>query len=436
MSSPLIYNVLNSKPRTISRAEGVWLIDTDGRRYLDGSSGAVVVNVGHAVPEIVGAIEEQAAKVTFTHRAVFTSRPAEELAGRLCAATGYAGAWFVNSGSEANEAAIQFALQYFQEIGQPERQWFMSHEFGFHGSTMGSLSMSGHTRRTALGDLAYAFPVLPTPYAYRDAPELSDREYADRLLEGARQQFEEHGHRLAGVFIEPVGGATFGATVPPDGYLQGLRSLCDEYGVLLITDEVMSGAGRTGRMLAAEHWGIRADIVTLGKGLGAGYTPVAATLLSSAIVSAIEHGSGRILGGHTYAGNPLSLATALAVVDYTERERLIERGAASAELLSAGLRTIDERHRIVADARGIGLLQAIELIRPSDLPQGAVAHRVAEAAMERGLAVYAASGGYNDALMITPPLSITHEELEFLLEALDGALSDVEAALLPMEALD
>jgi len=428
MSSPLIHNQLNADLRTISHAEGVWLYDTDGERLLDGSSGAVVVNIGHAHPEVVRAIAEQAARVTYTHRGSFTSAPAEALAARLTEYTGYAGAWFVNSGAEANEAAMQFALQYFREIGQPERHWFLSHEFGFHGSTLGALSMSGHTRRVVLGDLALDFPRLPTPHAFLDAAGLSDAEYSARLLAGARERIAAEAHRLAAVVIEPVGGATFGATTPPDGYLQGLRALCDEYGVLLITDEVMSGMGRTGKPLAAQHWGVQADIVALGKGLGAGYTPVAATLLSRKVLTALEEGSGRILGGHTYAGNPLSLATALAVLDVSARERVDERAALRGQRLGEGLRELRERHPIVADARGIGLLQAIELVRGDDQPLGSVAAAVIAAAASRGLLIYAASGGYNDALMITPPLTITEEELEFLLEALDGALGDAEAA--------
>src|SRR5690606_35735673 len=186
----------------------------------------------------------------------YTSEPAEDLAKKLTSYTGYAGAWFVNSGAEANEAAMQLALQYFREIGQPERYWFLSHEFGFHGSTLGALSMSGHTRRVVLGDLALDFPRLPTPYAFRDAPELSDAEYSARLLAGAREIIASEAHRLAAVVVEPVGGATFGATTPPDGYLQGLRELCDEFGVLLIADEIMCGMGRTGKPLASDHWGV------------------------------------------------------------------------------------------------------------------------------------------------------------------------------------
>lgn len=429
MSSPLIHNQLNATLRTISHGEGVWLYDTEGRRLLDGSSGAVVVNIGHGRPEVVQAIAEQAARVTYTHRGSYTSEAAEVLAARLTEYTGYAGAWFVNSGAEANEAAMQFALQYFREIGQPERYWFLSHQFGFHGSTLGALSMSGHTRRVILGDLALDFPRLPTPHAFVDAQGLSDAEYSARLLAGAREIIAAEAHRLAAIVVEPVGGATFGATTPPDGYLQGLRALCDEYGVLLITDEVMSGMGRTGKPLAAQHWGVQADLVALGKGLGAGYTPVAATLLSRKILTALENGSGRILGGHTYAGNPLSLATALAVLEVSAREDVDARAAAHGERLTARLAELRERHPIVADTRGIGLLQAVELVRRDDQPLGSVAGAVIAAAIARGLLIYAASGGYNDALMITPPLTITDEELDFMLEALDGALGDVEAAL-------
>lgn len=431
MSSPVIQNVLDARLPTIDHADGVWLTDTAGNRYLDGSSGAVVVNIGHARPEVVDAITRQAARISFTHRGAFTSEAIEELSEKLCRMTGFAGAWFVNSGSEANEAAIQFALQYFRERGESHRTWFLSHEFGYHGNTLGSLSLSGHARRAAFAELGHPFPVLPTPYAFRDAEGMSESEYSERLLAGARRHFEQHAERLAGIVVEPVGGATLGATVPPDGYLQGLRALCDEFGALLIVDEVMTGIGRTGRMLAVDHWGVRPDMVTLGKGLGAGYTPIAATLLADHVVRAMSEGSGRILGGHTYGGNPLSVATTLAVLDIVERDGIVERSAATGEHLAAGLRALRSRHPLVADTRGLGMLQAVELDgdRPANGVHGKPVEAVVRSALRHGLVLYAATGGYNQALLVAPPLTATVDEVDFLLDALDRALAEADALL-------
>lgn len=421
----LIQNVFAARPPVIDFATGVWLTDTDGKRYIDGSSGAVVTAIGHGNPAVLAAMADQAGRVGFTHRGAFTSRPAEALASRLCDLTGYAGAWLVNSGSEAVEAAMQFALQYHVERGQPERQWFLAHAQGYHGSTLGALSLSGHSRRIVAGSLSHAFPALPTPHAHRDAPGLPDAEYAARLLAGARAEFEKHPGTLAGIVVEPVGGATLGATVPPDGYLQGLRALCDEFDVLFIADEIMTGLGRTGPVLAVDRWGVRPDIVTIGKGLGAGYTPIAAALVSEELLDTIRDGSGRVLGGHTYAANPLSAAVALAVLDVIDRDAVLSGVQPSAAHLSKGLAALARAHPVIADARGVGLLQALEFSNPDRVP-GRVAQQVAAAAMRHGAIVYPTTGGFNDAVLIAPPLIITIEELDSLIGSLDRSLTEVE----------
>jgi adenosylmethionine-8-amino-7-oxononanoate aminotransferase len=423
----LIQNVIGLDLPRIDHADGVWLVDAAGRRYLDGASGAAVTAIGHNHPHVVAAMRHQAGRVTFVHRAAFTSDALEELATRLAGWTGMDGVWFVNSGSEAVEAAMQFALQYFQETGHPERQWFLSHDRGYHGNTLGGLSLSGHARRAVMSAHARPFPVLPAPYAYRDAGGMDEHEYSRRLLEVARARFTEHRDTLAGVVVEPVGGATLGATVPPPGYQAGLRALCDEFGALLITDEVMSGLGRTGTVLAGEHWQVRADITAVGKGLGAGYTAIAATLLDQRVLDAITHGSGRILGGHTYAGNPFSAATALAVLDVLQRDDVLARGASAGEQLRKGLVSLSEHHPLIGDVRGAGLLLAVEFVtdratRTVDLPQGQLANLVWRAAVDAGAILYATTGGFNDAVLVAPPLTISPDEVDLLVTALDRAL--------------
>ena len=428
---PLISNVLTADAPLVVDSEGVWLIDSAGRRYLDGCSGAVVSAIGHAHPHVVATIRAQAAKVTFAHRGAFASEAAIRLADRLCSATDLAGAWFVNSGSEAMEAAIQFALQYYREIGETDRCWFLSFGQGYHGNTLGGLSLSGHGRRAVVGRLAYDFPTLPTPYAYRDRGTLTESEYVERMLRDARSAVEASATRLAGVVFEPVGGATLGVTVPPDGYLQGLEALCREFGILLIADEVMTGLGRTGRTLAVEHWGLRPDIVAVGKSLGAGYTPIAATLLNSRVVSAIADGSGRVLGGHTYAGNPLSVAVADAVLDVIEREGLVEKARVHGEDLGRRLGELKSDNPYLVDVRGLGMFWALEF-RGDPAAPGDFAKAVAFAAMERGLMVYATTGGFNDAVVVAPPLTISPREMDTLVDLLHLALRDAAEATLEL----
>ncbi|WP_375399413.1 aspartate aminotransferase family protein [uncultured Amnibacterium sp.] len=425
----LVQNVLNADLPVAVRGRGVWLQDDAGRRYFDACSGAVVSALGHAHPRIVAAIADQAARLTFVHRGAFAPEPTLRLAERLTALTGYAAAWLVGSGSEAVEAAMQFALQYHRETGRPERQWFLSHRRGYHGNTLGGLSLSGHGRRAVVGDLAYAFAELEAPATRRDPSPAAERLHTDQLLAGARAALERNRDRIAAIVVEPVGGATLGATVPPDGYLPGLRSLADEFGALLVFDEVLSGMGRTGRVLAADHWGVRADLVALGKGLGAGYASIAGVLLDAPVLDAIAAGSGRIAGGHTYGGNPLAAATALAVLDVMEQERLVERAERTGAVLRLLLDRLAAAHPVVAEVRGIGMLQAVELELDPGAAPGVTAARFAENARAAGAIVYVATGGFLDAVLVAPPLVTTEAELQVLVGMLESALTTFESTV-------
>lgn len=432
MTSKLVLNDLKANLPAIASGSGVWLTDTAGRRYLDACSGAVVSAIGHGHPSVLQAAVDQLQAVTFTHRGAFGSEAAESLADTLADLTGFEGVWFVNSGSEAVEAALQFALQYYAESGRPERRWFLSSSQSYHGNTLGGLSLSGHARRRVVENLALPFASLPSTYAFRERGNRSEDEYAADLLKEAREQFSRHAHELAGVVLEPVGGATLGATVPPTAYVQGLRELCDEFDVLLIADEVLTGLGRTGTILASDYFGVHPDIVAIGKGLGAGYTPIAAALIDIKIIRVIANGSGRITGGHTYAGNPLSTAIAASVIDVLISEDLINRGAKSARYLWAELDALADRHHIVVDHRGLGMLQALEFEartprRP--LAQGQLASLVTATALGKGVIVYAATGGFNEAVVVAPPLTITRHEIDELIAMLEATFTDVAAAL-------
>jgi adenosylmethionine-8-amino-7-oxononanoate aminotransferase len=423
----LIQNRIGAQLPHVASASGVWLTDVTGKRYLDGCSGAVVASIGHNHPAVLAAINAQAQQVTFVHRGFFSSRQLEDAAHALCDWTGLSGAWFVNSGSEAVEAAMQFALQYHRERGDTARQQFLSLDHGYHGNTLGGLSLSGHARRAVAGDLAWPFPVLPVPHRGPADAGTTDAEFCQRLLTTTRRIVAQSADTVAGIVAEPVGGATLGATVPPDGYLPGLRDLCTEFGILLITDEVMSGLGRTGTPLATDHWGVTADIVAVGKGLGAGYTPIAATLVSKPILDTIAAGTGYIHGGHTYAGNPFSAAIALAVLRVFRDEDVVARGAAASRRLRSALNALTRDHPIISDVRGKGMLLGIELAAAPDATPGTLANELRDEAMEAGLLLYTTTGGFVDALLIAPPLTIDEAEIDDLIERLDRALHAVEA---------
>lgn len=429
--SALIQNVLSARPPLIDHGQGVWIYDDRGNRYFDACSGAVVSAIGHAHPTVLSAMARQASQVTFAHRGAFSSSAAEQLAEQLSRLSGYAGVWLVNSGSEAVEAAMHFALQYHRETGQPERTWFLSHRRGYHGNTLGGLSLSGHARREVVQGLAHDFALLEEPHQFAHARHEDEASYTERLLAAARSQFQAHAGRLAGVVVEPVGGATLGANTPPQGYLQGLKALCDEHGALFIADEVMTGVGRTGTFLAVEHWDVRPHLVAVGKGLSAGYAPIAATLVEDSILQAVRAGSGRIRGGHTFGGNPLSSATALAVLDVVESEGLVERAAELGRVLSRRLRDLAAEHPVIVDTRGLGLLHGIELQPPVGGvgAPGALAARTAVIAQEEGAILYPATGGFNDALLVAPPLTTSPAELAELFVILHRSFSRLEDEL-------
>lgn len=431
-ASHLVGNVLSEQLPTISHAAGVFVFDTSGKRYLDGCSGAVAANLGHANPRMLDALTKQASQVTFAHRGAFTNQPAESLADELARLTGYPHVFLAGSGSEAVEAAIRFVLQYWREQGQEQRSSFSSHEVGYHGATLGGLSLSGNpVRRDVASALLYDFNTLHPPYQYRFGNGLEEARFTSFLLKQASLAFQTKAERHAAVVIEPVGGAAGGAVTPPDGYLAGLSALCAANRVPLVTDEVMCGLGRTGRLLAADHWGVRADMVVLGKGLGAGYSPISAVLLTEEMMAPIAAGSGVITNGHTYSGNPLSAAAALQSLEILIEDDLITSARIRGAQLREGLEKLAINHPVIGEVRGIGLLQGIELVsdrsqRAPGSPIGSLTVKLVGSAKEAGLLLYPANGGFNDAVLIAPPLTVSETEIDLLLELLDEALRTFE----------
>lgn len=439
---PLIKPLLEHDYPVAVRGEGVYLYDSEGRRYLDGCSGAVTASLGHGLDEIVEALTEQAARVAFTYRGQLTNEPAEALADELAREAPGDLNWvfFVNSGSEAMETAQKIAVQYWRELGLPNKTIILSRSLGYHGITLGALAMSGHLmRRRLFAPLLHGFPIVAPPYCYR-CP--LGREYPDCNL-ACVDDFEEKllslgPEHVAAFAVEPVIGAAGGAIPAPDEYFARVREICDRHHILLIADEVMTGSGRTGYMHSLDAWGVQADLVALGKGLSAGYASIAATVVSDRLVEAIRAGSGAIMSGHTFSGNPLACAAGLAVLDYMREHKLPERARRLAVPLEEGLREIQNNHHSVGDVRGMGLLWGIEFVsdritRTPFSPHRNVTSRVVAEAERRGLLVYPALSGADsrpgDAVIIAPPLTITESELQELLELLAAAIDSVEEGL-------
>jgi len=420
---------------TVAGGDGVYLIDSEGKRYLDGCGGAAVSCLGHGNKEIIAAIKQQAEKIAYAHTAFFTSEAAEELADFLIPRSpGMARAYFVTGGSEAVEAALKLARQYFVERGETQRRHFIARRQSYHGNTLGALSVGGNQWRRAQFEpmLIGAHHVAPC-YAYRDqSSDESTWQYGQRVANELEQKVSELGGDTIIAFIaEPVVGATAGAVAAVPGYFQRIREICDRHGILLILDEVMCGMGRTGTLFALEQEGIEADIVAVAKGLGAGYQPIGATLLSAEIYNALESGSGFFQHGHTYLGHPMACATALAVQRLVERDRLLENVRVQGESLIGRLRQKFASHPYIGDIRGRGLFIGVEIVadRQTKAPFDVAlpVHQIIKRrAMDAGLMCYPMSGtidGRNGHHILLAPAYIFEEKhVDELVEKLAVAL--------------
>ncbi|PUA34721.1 aspartate aminotransferase family protein [Paenibacillus elgii] len=438
----LIKPILDYNYPTVASGQGIYLYDTYGKTYIDGCSGAVTASIGHGVPEIVEAMKAQAEKVSFAYRAQFTSEPAEELARRLSEWSEGRWNWsfFVNSGSEATETAMKIAIQHWQEKGRDRKNRFISRWMSYHGITMGALSMSGNIlRRKRFIPLLEDYPSVSAPYCYRcplkEAHPGCGMKCAQELETSILRIGPEH---IAGFIAEPIIGASGGAVTPPEGYYQEIKRICDKYDILFIADEVMTGLGRTGKKFGIEHWEVTPDIVALGKGMSAGYTPMAATLVSDKVMEPILKGSKSIMAGHTYSANPQSAAVCLAVLDYMEMHDLVRAAEVNGEYLLGKLQEMAKRLDIVGDVRGKGMLLGLEFV-PDVRMKGifplslGVTARVIKRAFDKGLLVYPASGGIDgaagDAIIVSPPLMITQEQIDSLVSVLENSIMEVQEEL-------
>jgi len=429
------------RPPRVAKGEGVFLWDTDGRRYLDATAGAVVANIGHGNPRVLAAMQAQAARVTFAYPRFFESEDSVALADRLCAwaGPGLDRAFFVSGGSEANESAIKLARQYAVVTGQGSRFKVISRNPSYHGSTLGALSVTGDANTLGIyAPMMQSHPKIDAPRSYR-LPEGHTIESFEAACAQALEDaiVREGPESVLAFIVEPIGGLSTGAVVSSPAYFQRIRQICDRHGVLLIFDEIMSGAGRTGAFLASHHWpGARPDLVTLAKGLAAGYTPFGALLAPNHIVDAVV-GAGGFVHGHTYFTNPLSCAIANAVVGEVARLDLVKQAELRGRQLTARLEGIADRSPLVGQVRGLGLLMAIEIVADkSESRQLPVTFnapaRLTEHGLRHGIALYnrrANLGAFGDFQMITPPLTITEPEVDLLADLLERSLADLQVEI-------
>ncbi|SIP98364.1 Adenosylmethionine-8-amino-7-oxononanoate aminotransferase [Paracoccus thiocyanatus] len=422
-------------PRAVC-GQGVYITDAQGRRYIDGSGGAAVTSIGHGNAEVLDAMRRQMDAIAYAHTSFFTTEAAESLADRLVdlAPQGLDYVYLVSGGSEAVEAALKMARQYFVEIGQPQRRHIIARRQSYHGNTIGALATGGNAWRRAQFQ-----PILPQThhvspcYAWRDQrPDETAQDYAARLAQELEDKIVELGSDQVIAFVaEPVVGATLGAVPAVEGYFRRIREVCDRYGVLLILDEVMCGMGRTGTIFAHEQDGIVADIVTVAKGLGGGYQPIGAVLLSADIYNAFRDGSGLFQHGHTYIGHPVAAAAADKVVEIMARPGLMENVRAMGQRLRDGLADELGRHPNVGDIRGRGLFCGIELVADRDskepLDPALRTHaRIKREAMARRLISYPMGGTIDgvrgDHILLAPPYIIQPDEIDLIVQRISDAI--------------
>lgn len=430
--SHLFYHDSSRRPR-VDRAEGAWIWDVNGRRYLDASSGAMVSNIGHSNPRVLAAMKRQMDKATFAYRLHFESEVAEELAALTASLMpeGVDRIFFVSGGSEATESCLKLARQYALATGEPRRTKLISLFPSYHGSTLGAAAVTGMYQFVEpFRDMIRVMPKIPAATCYLDRDALTHEERGLRYAEYLREEILRQGPETVLAFImEPVGGASTGALVAPDSWYRRIQEICKEFGVLMIADEFMSGAGRTGRFLASEHWNLQPDIISLAKGLAAGYAPLGAMAAHRRIVTAVSN-SGGFAHGYTYAGNPLACAAGLAVTRELFEQKLMENAERQGRNLRARLCSLMQRYPFIGDVRGKGLLLAFELVSDRETMQpldpAMNAHLVlVEEAYSRGLIIYSRrtrGGTVGDHFMICPPLTITDAEIEELMEMLVASL--------------
>ncbi|GMG81869.1 aspartate aminotransferase family protein [Paralimibaculum aggregatum] len=422
----------------VAGGEGCYLIDTEGRRYLDGSGGAAVSCLGHGDPDIIAAIKAQLDRVAFAHTGFFTSEPAEALADLLVetAPGDLSRVYFLSGGSEAAETAIKIARQHWVARGEPGRHRLIAREQSYHGNTLGALAAGGNPARKApYAPLLAEMHHIPPCHHYRHGePGESAEDYGRRAADALEAEILRLGPETVMAFMaETVSGATLGCVPPAPGYFRRIREICDRYGVLLILDEVMCGMGRTGTLWACEQDGVAPDIATIAKGLGGGYQPIGAMLCTEAVYAPIVEAHGAFQHGHTYIGHPTATAAGLAVLTKLTRGGLAARAAEIGAVLREKLEARFGQHPNVGDIRGRGMFQGIEIVadRESKAPfprARGVAPKIKKAAMRAGLICYPAQGTADgqagDHVLLAPPFIIEPSQIDELTDKLETAITE------------
>ena len=435
----MFYRNLRKKYPVADRAEGVYIWDRTGKRYIDGSGGACVITIGHGVPEIREAMIRQAERTSYVHGSHFTNEAVQECADllyKMAPEKTLNKVYFLSGGSESVESAIKLVRQYWREAGKPDKYKVISRWSSFHGNTTGALALGGHTgrRRHFLPIFPYT-PHIEPAYCYRcgfkETPETCSLQCAEQL----ERSILHEGPDSVGAFIgEPVVGATAGAVVPREGYWQRIREICDEYDIKLIADEVMTGIGRCGTNFCMDNWGVVPDVFVMAKGLSSGYTPLGAVMVKDEIYQTIRRGSGGFVHGHTYCQNPLSASVGAAVLRYLNEHNLVERSRQMGAVLLEKLQPLRELE-IVGDIRGMGLFAGIELVsdkrdKSRFEPELKMNTQVASQAFSRGLITYPGSGGIDgingDHILLAPPFIITEEQIDEMVDILKRAINSVE----------
>jgi len=431
--SPVFYRSLTREFPLALRGEGCWIEDSTGRRYLDAVGGAFVVTIGHGVREIGEAMARQAGQIAYVSGAAFTNEAVEALCARLIARTrGMDHAYILGSGSEATEAALKLARQHWVESGRPGKHRVIALDPSYHGNTMLALSASARQAyRVHWPEWLTDVRRIPAPYAYRcacdgatDCPACTGDALEKAIL-------EEGADRVAAFIAEPIGGSSTGANVPRDGYLRRIREICDRFEVLFVADEVLCGSGRTGTWTASEDAGVIPDIITLGKGIAAGYAPVSAVLSRDAIVDPIARGSGALAHAQTFSHHAVTCAAAVATLDYIDRHRLVDRCRSVGVAFHERLRSLRDLPG-VGDIRGRGLLAGVEFVADvatrAPFPRAMrFAERFTRVAQDEGLIVWPnvghADGTNGDLAMLAPPFIISEPEIDEIIERFRSALT-------------
>ena len=439
----IIHRHLHVTPPVAVSGDGVFLTDASGHQYIDACGGAAVSCLGHGHPEVLAAMHAQIDTLAYAHTSFFTTEAAEALADQLArtAPAGLGQVYFVSGGSEAIEAALKLARQYFVEIGEPERSVFIARRQSYHGNTLGALAVGGNERRRQLYEplLIDVQHVAPC-YAYREQRvEETPEAYGARLAAELEAAIVSCGSRRVIAFVaETVGGATQGATTAPPNYYAAVREVCDRHGVLLILDEVMCGMGRTGTLHACEQEAVVPDLMAIAKGLGGGFQPIGAVLAHDRLVSALSAGSGFFQHGHTYLAHPVACAAALAVQRVIESDGLLLNVQLRGRTFERMMIDRFSTHPHVGDIRGRGLFWAVELVqdRATKAPFDPVARlhaRVKRECMARGLMTYPMAGTIDgcrgDHVLIAPPFIVEDSHLELILERLHAAIDAAVASL-------